>query len=79
MHHGKVQLHLSKYVVKTEDPSFDGNSFACPRGVEVVFHPARDARLKHQRLAFHAKDDARYADDLIQVMGHLASGHFREE
>ena len=24
----------------------------------------------HQRLAFHAKDDACYADDLIQVMGH---------
>lgn len=79
MHHGKVQLHLSKHVVKTEDPSFDGNRFARPRSVKVAFHPARDAWLKHHRLAFHALDDARYADDLVQVLGHLASGHLREE
>ena len=79
MHHGKVQLHLSKHVVKTEDPSFDGNGFARLRGVKVAFHPARDARLKHHRLAFHALDDARYADDLVLVMAHLARGHPREK
>jgi len=79
LHHGKVQLHLSKHVVKTEDPSFDGNRFARPRSVNVAFHPARNARLKHHRLAFRALDDARYADDLVQVMAHLARGHLRVE
>ena len=47
--------------------------------VKVAFHPARDARMKHHRLAFQALNDTRYADDLVQVMAHLARRHPREK